>query len=604
MVLRAKRFSGLGRATLSDVRIRFTRVVTCALERPTIVVFLFALAVRLGMAVVTGLWWKVSFLDDGAPGHMVVAPPSAEVGFFGVESLNLPGPLDPLRDLITGAPFLGSALSAIAGAVTAACVTVLVVRYVVPAVALGAGLLAGLIPSQVVLSSLPVKDPFVWMSLALIAVGVSRWNRSGFRSRAALQIALVLICLPFLSLPAFIVVAGALVILTALSPVLRQVSLVGAVVLLPLLIFVGISISNGRVNSLVAHDVIGAETELQATLAQCQSCHWAPGGDGVVVVTEALPQARTGESYRAVLRAMGGIAPYTWGLSRDPLPSGLNLAENGVVSGTANSESDTSLIFRVADAKGRFTYSVDVDLAICGFETTGDRCEEIGALSGLNESRRRSEVWSAAVVDGTQPGDLHLDRRCEGPFDPERQAEEEAARFRFGTYRYQIVCVQGMWVPNPGGDRMLRARDMDPENFEPIIALRESLDEASSRSAFDRVVDLLGGLRVLALGPPPSIGSALSLESVANIEFLLWYPMLLLATAGLFSIRRSNTELVFTLLVGLGLIVSFSSVDQGLVENFRYRGVFMWATIVFAAIGANRLMKTQLGFHRSRPESE
>ncbi|SVC47066.1 uncharacterized protein METZ01_LOCUS299920, partial [marine metagenome] len=85
---------------MSDVRIRFTRVVTCALERPTIVVFLFALAVRLGMAVVTGLWWKVSFLDDGAPGHMVVAPPSAEVGFFGVESLNLPGPLETLRDLI------------------------------------------------------------------------------------------------------------------------------------------------------------------------------------------------------------------------------------------------------------------------------------------------------------------------------------------------------------------------------------------------------------------------------------------------------------------------------------------------------------------------
>ncbi len=75
MVLRAKWVSGLGRATLSDVRIRFTRGATYALERPAIVVFLFALAVRLGMAAVTGLWWEVSFLDDGAQGHMPVAPP-------------------------------------------------------------------------------------------------------------------------------------------------------------------------------------------------------------------------------------------------------------------------------------------------------------------------------------------------------------------------------------------------------------------------------------------------------------------------------------------------------------------------------------------------
>ncbi len=538
------------------------------------------------------------------------------------------------------APFLGRALSAIAGAITAACVTVLVARYVVPALALSAGLLAGLIPSQVVLSSLPLKDPLVWMSLALIAVGVSRWNRPGFRLKAALQIALVLICLPFLSLPAFIVVAGALGTLLVLSPALRQVSLVGAVVFLPLLIFVGISISNDGTKSLVSRDVIGAEDELQDTLARCQSCHWAPGGDGVIVLTESLPEARTGESYRTVLRAMGGVAPYTWGLnpeSSDPLPPGLNLAANGVVSGTASSESDTYLILRVADAEGRFANSVGMDLTVCGFEIAGDGCdgvdviadalsrrvshdepvnlafstrvtllelvaylEELGSPSALTESRRRTVVWSATVADGTQPGDLHLDRPCDRVYDtfaPEMRAEE-------ASVGRPMVCVQGMWVPNPGGYEMLRAREMDPEDFEQIIILRQSLDEVSSRSAFDRLAEFLGGLRVLVFGPPPSIGSLLSLELAANIEFLLWYPMLLFATVGLCSIRRNNIELVFTLVTGLGLVIAFNSVDRGLIESFRYRGIFMWMIIVFATIGTNRLMKPRLASHFSRLESE
>jgi len=73
--------------------------------------------------------------------------------------------------------FVAQLLSALAGAVTAAAVAKIVRHHASSKVALGAGLLIAVYPSQVLWSSLVMRDAFVWMALSLVAVVLTWWGR-------------------------------------------------------------------------------------------------------------------------------------------------------------------------------------------------------------------------------------------------------------------------------------------------------------------------------------------------------------------------------------------------------------------------------------------
>ena len=54
----------------------------------------------------------------------------------------------------------------------------------------------------------------------------------------------------------------------------------------------------------------------------------------VTVNTTALPAATAGVSYSAKLAASGGIAPYTWSVTKGALPAGLTLVPaTGLIAG-------------------------------------------------------------------------------------------------------------------------------------------------------------------------------------------------------------------------------------------------------------------------------
>jgi uncharacterized repeat protein (TIGR03803 family) len=67
------------------------------------------------------------------------------------------------------------------------------------------------------------------------------------------------------------------------------------------------------------------------------------------VATTTLPNAANGVYYSQQLAAFGGQPPYSWTLWSGSLPSGLDLATNGVISGTTTSEANYSFIVRLTD---------------------------------------------------------------------------------------------------------------------------------------------------------------------------------------------------------------------------------------------------------------
>lgn len=68
--------------------------------------------------------------------------------------------------------------------------------------------------------------------------------------------------------------------------------------------------------------------------------------------TVNIPLAVVGESYASTISASGGKTPYQWSIASGALPSGIQLNNSGMLSGTAKSNGRFSFTVRVNDAAG------------------------------------------------------------------------------------------------------------------------------------------------------------------------------------------------------------------------------------------------------------
>ena len=72
----------------------------------------------------------------------------------------------------------------------------------------------------------------------------------------------------------------------------------------------------------------------------------------LAILTNSLPSGSINQLYAVALSPTGGISPYTWNLKNGspPLPNGLTLTANGVISGTPTVTSSATHIFTLTDA--------------------------------------------------------------------------------------------------------------------------------------------------------------------------------------------------------------------------------------------------------------
>lgn len=102
------------------------------------------------------------------------------------------------------------------------------------------------------------------------------------------------------------------------------------------------------------------------------------------------------------------------------------------------------------------------------------------------------------------------------------------------------------------------------------------------------LVHLPRGLSAMLLEPfPLPFEGSISLK-LARLESLLWYPLLLLAAAGLWKVRPYFREMVFPLLVGGGIVVMYALSEGNIGTAHRHRGEFVWVVALLASIGLSR----------------
>lgn len=75
-----------------------------------------------------------------------------------------------------------------------------------------------------------------------------------------------------------------------------------------------------------------------------------PTSNPLAISTSALPITPAGSAFSFALSATGGFTPYTWTLISGPLPAGITLGSNGILSGTSTQIGTYPLTIKVSDA--------------------------------------------------------------------------------------------------------------------------------------------------------------------------------------------------------------------------------------------------------------
>lgn len=168
---------------------RFSSVVQ---RHPVLTVFVIALSVRLIAATAMDIVLERSLILDDT-GYMRLAAEAAS----GADAAWEPSkhvqyarngvflvPLTVLFEVFGPVPLIGQWMVACLGAAVAAATARLAMELVERSWALAAGLVVGLLPSQVFFTSLTLKDGFVWTAMSLIGLGIALAGRQ--RSLATL----------------------------------------------------------------------------------------------------------------------------------------------------------------------------------------------------------------------------------------------------------------------------------------------------------------------------------------------------------------------------------------------------------------------------------
>jgi hypothetical protein len=123
-----------------------------------------------------------------------------------------------------------------------------------------------------------------------------------------------------------------------------------------------------------------------------------PPSAAVTVQGGTLPAGSQGAAYSAPLTATGGVPPYSWSLQSGSLPSGVQLAGGGSLSGTPQTAGSYSFAVSVQDSKGT--------AASGNFTVAIGTSTQTGQFDGPAELPQ--VYMQTAMADTPAPGATHL----------------------------------------------------------------------------------------------------------------------------------------------------------------------------------------------------
>ncbi len=167
----------------------FHKILNKLYLRPALSVFFIALFARMLTVISVHLFSDGTLFNDDATYLDIIKTHenepeklSAATKFNWDQTKGFFLPIAFLFKIFGQINFLAQIIPVLAGSITAMAVTLILLKYTRSTTALSAGILAAIYPSQVLWSSLVLRDSLVWMTLALILLTLRRWDESKDRT--------------------------------------------------------------------------------------------------------------------------------------------------------------------------------------------------------------------------------------------------------------------------------------------------------------------------------------------------------------------------------------------------------------------------------------
>lgn len=510
-------------------------VARLALAHPVAATFLLAFSLRAALATVVFLLeGGVLFADEAMYTFMAKATAAGETENWDPYTHQLyrstAAFMVPLTVIfkMTPAVLAGQLFVAALGAGVAALVARLALEVVSRGWSLAAGAAVALLPSQVLFTSLTLKDGAVWACAAAIALTVALAGRvAGARFWWFIGgVCLLLFLMAHLRAHTFVAAcwAAALSIWIGTRNGRREAAIAGIVILLVLPVVVGQGVAG--LGLVTDH---GSLEERRARNAENAATAFVP---------DTLPEPDPS------LSATGE------GLNDEPLPEGTD-------GETPPSISDTPDAGVTQQRPGGDTAGYGSAHA----EEIRDAVAEARALetTAIEESQRAAALEASGAA--REAGEARVKAK---------HAEIEAARARARA------------------DRLARTTTTLAQGLG--TAFSEDEDDAAA-STSRNLRHLPKGLSAILLEPYPWRNPANPRVQLARAEMLVWYPLLAMAVVGLLAVRRHARTLLFPLLLSGAMALVYGLTEGNFGTAYRHRGELVWAVALLAAVGAATLMR-------------
>lgn len=131
---------------------------------------------------------------------------------------------------------------------------------------------------------------------------------------------------------------------------------------------------------------------------------------------------------------------------------------------------------------------------------------------------------------------------------------------------------------------------------------REATLQPAPTGAAADLARLPRGLSVMLLEPFPWRDYGNARLRLAQLETLMWYPLLLLAGLGMLRTLRHPRVLAFPALIIVGISVMYALTEGNIGTAYRHRGEYAWAVCALAAWGAQQVQQWMAGRSARTPE--
>jgi hypothetical protein len=106
------------------------------------------------------------------------------------------------------------------------------------------------------------------------------------------------------------------------------------------------------------------------------------------------------------------------------------------------------------------------------------------------------------------------------------------------------------------------------------------------------------GLFALLFEPVPWRAGGSFTQRLAQLESVVWYPLLVFALAGLFVVWRRLDRLLYALVVGVGTLLMWALIEGNIGTAYRHRGEFAWVVCCLASFGIASLVERRADARR------